>query len=128
MDTNTLDFCIKKLQEGYTVEWTKSTQEDGVFTFPRPIYPDWLMKELTPMAIMYGYRTRMEELEKNNTPIEQYELRDVLAEATYIVRSERFNDGVIATYVSNGRLLKLLLRLREILNNKEKEEQLWDGK
>lgn len=62
--------------------------------------------------IDYNYMQNMESLK--NKEILDYTRDEIITHMTYIIRGERFCDGVIATNVGDGTLEKLCMRLHEI--------------
>ncbi len=89
--------------------------EKGVLTYGYEYGKD--IKEWENMLydldlVAYDYRKNMELLQ--NKEIAKYTRDEVLTHMTYIIRGERFCDGVIAANVEDGTLEKLCMRLHEI--------------
>lgn len=50
-----------------------------------------------------------------NKPIGEMNKKEIATMLTFISRGERFCDGHIASFVESGDLLKLMIRLKELL-------------
>lgn len=94
-----------------------SNQPKTVFD-PYPVYDDRVLTALNTLKSDYRYLEHYEKLE--NKAIEDMTLTDLAAMYTFIQRGERFCDGHIASFIEDGRLLKLFRRHIELLEKKKK--------
>lgn len=101
VDKKELDSVIEYLQNNKTVEFT-----------PYPNYAPEVIKALDMLEPDYNYLTNFEKMK--NKEIEELERKEIATYLTFISRGERFCDGHIAGYVESGKLLELMLRLKEI--------------
>ena len=65
------------------------------------------------------YGKHMEQQPRNIVPSEM-SVEQINTRLTLIQRSERFGDGNVAAEIENGNLLKMLLRLDDLLNKSVK--------
>ena len=115
MDIN--DRCQKlPLIKTHRNPWGGGLQEDGTLQFPYPIYSqsvhDWIKAlynlDLTDMNYYEHYKKIKDK------PIEELTRDEILTRMTYLVRAERFCDGVIEEALNDGTLEALSTRLYEI--------------
>lgn len=112
--------CIEILCKIRKVEWQPSEvtgkTEDGkdILTFPFPLYPAELNKIFNLLTPDFHYGESMERWPEGLLPTDMTpsQIKTML---TYINRKERFCDGSIAAELENGTLLKLLLRLDDLI-------------
>lgn len=99
--------------ETQKVEW----HNDGN-SFPSPIYSEQIHDFIKKF---YEYELDDKNYLENKKKIYSKKIEDldkyqILTELTYIIRGERFCDGLIATNLENGRLENLLRHLKKITN------------
>lgn len=96
-----LSDCIEYLQKKPKVECA-----------PYPIYNEKIMKALDLLEPDYEYIANQRAIA--NMPVNKMSIDNIKTMLTFINRGERFCDGHIASFVENGYLLELLLRLSEL--------------
>lgn len=101
VDEKVLLECIEYLQKNPKVEYN-----------PYPNYDGRVMAALGLLEPDYNYLSHHEAM--NDMPIDKMDIDNIKTMLTFINRGERFCDGHIASFVENGYLLKLLLRLSEL--------------
>ena len=89
-----------------------------------PEYPEGVYDIFDFLGHDYNYRFTMEEWPENLLPTDM-DIWQIQTALTYLARAERFCDGVIAGAIDDGTLLKLLLRLDDILNAYKGGRQHW---
>lgn len=111
----------EKLQAGIDVlckirkiEWTPAKEDKGVLTFSYPIYPHELFCVFDILEPDYNYTENISAW-KEQPIASEMTAGQIKTMLTWIERGERFCDGNIAGEVDSGRLLKLLLRLDDLL-------------
>lgn len=111
----------EKLQAGIDVlckirkiEWTPAKEDKGVLTFAYPIYPQELFCVFDILEPDYNYTENISAW-KEQPIASEMTAGQIKTMLTWIERGERFCDGNIAGEVDSGRLLKLLLRLDDLL-------------
>lgn len=122
VDRSKLHKCIEDLCRIRKIEWSPSKvqgkTEDGkdILTLPYPIYPPEIFEVFELLKPDYQYTDNIKKFPDGllATDMTVDQIRTML---TYIERGERFCDGSIAAEVENGRLLKILLRLDDLLTN-----------
>lgn len=127
IDRSKLHKCIEDLCRIRKIEWTPSKvqgkTEDGkeILTLPYPIYPPEIFEVFELMKPDYQYTDNIKKFPDGllASDMTAGQIRTML---TYIDRGERFCDGNIAAEVDNCRLLKLLLRLDDLLEQEEKQK------
>lgn len=125
LDRIELKRFIDMLCQTRTINWNPMTQrEDGVYTLGYPRYPDGLFDIFEFLGCSEKYRDHMETWPKKLLPTDM-DLWQIQTALTYLVRAERFCDGVIADAVEDGTILKLLLRLEDLLNAHQGKAQHW---
>ena len=125
IDREKLWKCIETLCRIRKIEWTPSRvtgkTEDGkdIMTFPFPNYPPELMEVFEILEPDYHYGDSMKNWPEGllATDMTASQVKTML---TCINRGERFCDGNIAAEIENGRLLKLMLRLDDLLEQKNR--------
>lgn len=101
------------------IEWTPMKENDGVITLAYPIYPKELDCVFDILEPDYHYTENVASWREQPIPSEMT-ARQIKTMLTWIERGERFCDGNIAGEVDSGRLLKLLLRLDDLLTKHQK--------
>lgn len=107
--------------------WQPSVRFDsGTYTLDYPVYDDRLLtfiKAVNDSGVMVqDYRSKINELfdPNHNDPIEMIEnindLDTVRALLTHYVRAERFSDGSWATAAENKVFLKILVKLKDLID------------
>ena len=106
---------IENIRAAGAVQWYGGQQPDGTFQLPHPGYPPgmWAVFEelLDPD---YDYSRHYEQYCEDVLPSEM-SVRQIQTMLTYMYRNEAFCDGFIQKYLDDGTLLKLLLRLDDLL-------------
>ena len=98
-----LDEAIRYLEEHPTFEWSPTAPASGEVTAALGLLPS-----------DYDYVENSQRIEENGTEPEQMTFDELRAAFTKIQRGERFCDGYIAGCISDGTVLRLLKRLKEI--------------
>ena len=115
IDIEKIDIIIKNLKGKVDIKWEyPETKESGI-VLPSPIYPEWILDIFELIPSDYRYDRTMSFIREYSIPIEEYDYRQIKAAITEIARGEHFGDGYIVTQIENGRLLKILERLKEII-------------
>lgn len=96
-----LSDCIEYLQKKPKVEWN-----------PYPNYDRNVMMALDLLEPDYEYVINQRVIA--DMPVNKMSIDNIKTMLTFINRGERFCDGHIASFVENGYLLELLLRLSEL--------------
>ena len=115
MDVN--ERCQKlPLVKTHRNPWGGGLQEDGTLQFPFPIYSksvhDWI-KALYDLDLTdRDYYDHFEKIKEKH--VEELTRDEILTRMTYLVRAERFCDGVIEEALNDGTLEALSVRLHEI--------------
>lgn len=97
-----LEAVIEYLQKNSKIEFN-----------PYPIYSKEIYQALEALEIDEKYQSNYEKLKGKG--IEEMNKKEIATMLTFITRGERFCDGHIASYVESGDLLKLMLRLKEVM-------------
>ena len=97
------------------IPWQGMEQlEDSSFVLGYPKYPDGVFDVFGLLKPDYDYCEHQDSWPDNLQPTDMT-ASQIRTELTSIERSERFCDGAIAGHIENGYLLKLLLRLDDLL-------------
>ena len=124
-DREQLKQCIDLLCQNRKIQWhPMEEREDGVLILGYPEYPEDLYEAFCLLGSSRDYRTEMENWPKNLLPTDMNVLQ-IRTALTYIQRAERFCEGIIAESVDNGTLLKLMLRLEDLMNAAKGKARLW---
>lgn len=124
IDKDKLWNCIEMLCRIRKIEWTPAQAvgktEDGkdIMTFSYPNYPSELYEVFQLMEPDYQYVENMKSWPKGLS-VTDMSAEQIRTKLTALHRGERFCDGTIAAAVETGQLLKLLLRLDDLLMEKE---------
>ena len=125
LDRTELQRYIDLLCRHRKTEWyPMRKRNDGVYVMGYPEYPEGLYDIFDFLGHDYNYRFTMEEWPENLLPTDM-DIWQIQTALTYLARAERFCDGVIAGAIDDGTLLKLLLRLDDILNAYKGGRQHW---
>ena len=91
-------------------------QVNGIFRQPFPIYDDEVCRWIEAMyELDLMDRDYLSNIEKmKDRPIEKLGRDEVLTRMTWLIRGERFCDGLIAEWLENGLLEALCRRLYEL--------------
>lgn len=81
---------------------------------PYPVYASEVMKALVILPLDNNYMKNHDKLDEGS--IETMSLKELATMYTFIQRGERFSDGHIASYIEDGRLLRLFKRHLELLD------------
>jgi hypothetical protein len=125
LDSKELQKYIDLLCRNRKTEWhPMKKQANGIYVMGYPEYPEGLLDIFDLLGNDYDYRLEIEEWPKNLLPTDMdiWQIRTAL---TYIIRANRFCEGIIAHTVDDGTLLKLMLRLEDLLNAYKGKEQHW---
>ena len=82
---------------------------------PRPLYPGEVWAAVGFLSGDPDYLLHHEELREAAVPIEEMTMEQLATMFTYYKRGERVTEGLIASGVENGTLLRLLRRLEALI-------------
>ena len=117
IDRKLLTESIELLCRVRKIPWEPMKEtEDGVWQVGYPLYPDGLFDIFQMMETDRQYRRNMDKIRKQKLRFSEMSLSQIQTYLTYLCRGERFSEGVVAEAVEDGRLLKLLLRIQELVN------------
>lgn len=117
IDREKLAEGIIQLQKIGQIQWVAPKQlEDGVWQFGYPVYPKELFLILHLMEPDYQYPDHLKQMKKQKLRFSDLSLSQIQTYLTYLHRGERFCDGLIAEAVNHGTLMKLLLRIHDLIN------------
>lgn len=125
LDRKELYKYIDLLCRNRKTEWhPMEEQPNGVYVMGYPEYPEGLFDIFNLLGHDYYYRLEMEDWPENLLPTDMdfWQIRTAL---TYIIRANRFCEGILAHAVDDGTLLKLMLRLEDLLNAHQGRVQHW---
>lgn len=111
VDIDKLLMSKEQLENCKETKWTEVKCADKVITLPYPMYPYWVHEIFELVEPCYTYGVIIQQIESENIPIEKLTFLQVQAMLTYIQRTERFCDGIIAKFISDMTLLRLVERL-----------------
>ena len=128
-DYNTIKDRVRKLPyiKSQKVEWEEiKKNDDKSFSIPFPKYDkeviDWIETFHNLKLLDHNYVENFNYLKDKN--IEELDFYEILSYLTYVIRGERFCDGLIASNLENGniellekRLFSYLLKFTEINDN-----------
>ncbi len=118
IDKEMLWQCIEMLCKIRKIEWKAPPSKDGISYFAFPVYLEELWQVFNLMDPDRDYGTNMEKQPRRIVPSEM-SVKQINARLIWIQRGEYFCDGNIAAEVENGNLLKMLLRLDDLLEKQE---------
>lgn len=117
IDREKLGEYIELLYQIKRIEWLPAKQlENGVWQFGYPVYPKELFSILHIMEPDYEYPDHLKEMQRQKLRFSEFSLSQIQTYLTYLFRRERFCEGLIAEAVNHGTLLKLLLRIHDLMN------------
>lgn len=125
VDRKRLCEYINLLCQNREAEWhPMEKQNNGIYVMGYPEYPEGLFGIFTMLGFDDDYRMGMKEWPENLLPTDMdiWQIRTAL---TYLQIAERFCTGAIAEAMDDGTLLKLLLRLEDLLNTHQGKTQHW---
>jgi len=125
LDKKELQKYIDLLCRNRKINWhPMEKQANGIYAMGYPEYPEGLLDIFDLLGPDYDYRLETEEWPENLLPTDMniWQIRTAL---TYIIRANRFCEGIIAHAVDDGTLLKLMLRLEDLLNAYQGKKQHW---
>lgn len=125
LDRKELYKYIDLLCRNRKTEWhPMEEQPNGVYVMGYPEYPEGLFDIFNLLGHDYEYRFAMEEWPENLLPTDMdfWQIRTAI---TYLQRADRFCTGAIARAIDDGTLLKLLLRLEDLLDAHKDKAQHW---
>lgn len=100
------------------IPWQEpEVSEDGCITLGYPTYPEAVFDIFKVLKPDYDYHKHRNSWPDNLQPTDMT-VSQIRTELTSIERAERFCDGAIAGHIEDGYLLKLLLRLDDLLKCK----------
>ena len=117
LDVRQLEAIIYGLINAGETKWGGGPKKDGTNQFPFAIYPDGVSNCFLLLQQLGPDRNYIEHYQQNcaGVPPEKMSAGQIRTMLTFISRGERLCDGHIDKFVRNGTLLKLLMRLRELL-------------
>lgn len=125
IDREVLKNAIEILCTTRKIQWIyPESKEPGVYIMGYPDYPDGLYETLFLLDTDREYRHHFDAFPHDLLPTEM-SVSQIQTLLTYIGRAERFCDGVLAEYVEDGTLLKVLLRLDDLMNRRENIHRHW---
>lgn len=125
LDRKELQKYIDLLCRNRKTQWHPMEERpSGVYAMGYPEYPEGLFGIFCLLGHDYDYRFTMENWPNNLLPTDMdiWQIRTAL---TYLQRAERFCDGAIAGAMDDGTLLKLMLRLEDLLNAYKGKARHW---
>lgn len=79
-----------------------------------PVYTYEMSQAFVFLKLDVDYLSNYEKITAKGIRIEEMNIGQLSAMFTFIQRGERFCDGHMATYIEDGTVLRLLLRLKEL--------------
>lgn len=125
LDREELHKYIELLCQNRQIGWgSEKEQSNLAFLQGDYHYPPDLYNIFGILGSDHEYRFHMATWPENLLPTDMnlWQIRTAL---TYIVEEERFNEDIIAHAADDGTLLKLLLRLDDLLNARQGRSQHW---
>ena len=122
-DGNALKIAIDTVKNATDTKWNLDGKTNGVMEFPYPECPNGMW------SIASIFESDSEYLENYKQYCEgvlstEMNVRQIRTMLTYLVRGEKYCDGFINKYLENHYLLKLLLRLDDLLIDYYQRHQL----
>lgn len=125
LDREELHKYIELLCQNRQIGWGPEVEQSGLaFLQGDYHYPPGLYSIFGILGSDHGYRFHMASWPENLLPTDM-DLWQIRTALTYIVEEERFDEDIIAHAADDGTLLKLLLRLDDLLNAREGRCQHW---
>lgn len=104
-------FCLRKDENGQTfLTGGYSTYESETIEFLKAMESFMVYNYV---KVIESYGIKYENIDIHKLELEKYDDKLILALLTAIIRSDRFNDGLIISKIKDGSFLKLLLRLKD---------------
>ncbi len=115
-----IEEALNWLKNHNDVDYTDPGEvKEGTTAFAYPIYPRELEILFESLEPCFDYHEKAERIiEVTNTELLDFE--DLRALLTYIYRGEKFCDGLIVSFIKNGKLMSWIERLNEIAINEAK--------
>ncbi len=109
---------IEKIEWGGGEVIGKTDEGKDILSFPYAIYPKGLYEGLCDLYDIIG--PDHEYLDHMDVPVEEAVFEDISLEKagtflTWMLRGERFCEGLMADMIEKGYLLRLLKRIRELI-------------
>lgn len=126
LDRSELQKHINLLCHKRKIRWHPMGEGDGgALMLGYPCYPEELSDIFNLLGHDRDYRQQMKNWPPKLYPTDMdvWQIRTAL---TYFQRAERFCDGIIAEALEDRTLLKLLLRLDDLLNAHQHKSRKWD--
>ena len=105
------------------IQWKGGKESDGIMEIPYPDDPDEIWVSFSIFDPDTDYSDNYEKYCKGILPTDM-NVRQIRTMLTYLVRGEKYCDGFINKYLENHYLLKLLLRLDDLLIDYYQRHQL----
>lgn len=96
------------------IQWKGGKGSDEIMQMPFPEYPDEIWASFSILEPDTGYLENYEKSCKSVLPTEM-NARQIRTMLTFIERGEKYCDGHVQRYLENNILLKLLLRLDDLV-------------
>lgn len=121
VDRKVLRLTIEQLFAYRVVEWSESRTEvnekgEELTFFSYPVYPEWLSDALELMDVDADYETKLRDIEEGGLQPSDLNAAQLQAVLYSLRMEEKHSDGVIAEAVESGRLIRLLMRLDDLIN------------
>ena len=114
LNRKALKTAIESVKTVGKIQWKGGMGPNGIMQIPYPDYPDEIWASFSILEPDTDYLDNYEKYCKSVLPTEMnaHQIRTML---TLIERGERFCDGHVQRYLENNILLKLLLRLDDLV-------------
>ena len=114
LNRKALKTAIESVKTVGKIQWKGGKGSDGIIQKPFPEYPDEIWASFSIFEQDTDYSDNYEKYCKGVLPTDMnaHQIRTML---TFIERGERFYDGHVQRYLENNILLKLLLRLDDLV-------------
>lgn len=109
---DTINQAIKLLNENKAMKSVPPKTNNGVIEIGYYVYDDVLWQALSNLSGDIDYMDNYKKIRDKN--IEEYTLAECKTFATYLIRGERFCDGLVASAVKDNSILKLLKRYLDL--------------
>lgn len=114
LNRKALKTAIDSVKTVGKVQWKGGKESDGIMEIPYPDYPDEIWASFSIFDPDTDYSDNYEKYCKGILPTDM-NVRQIRTMLTFIERGERFCDGHVQRYLENNILLKLLLRLDDLI-------------